>query len=312
MSKVASSIECRLMCASSCAYGIDPSSGIFDKAGIQKFYDGVGFLDDPTVVSGGLENIDAALVGMNADDGIIVAFRGTIPPIEGIPVSKQLPALLDWIQDIFFSEPEAVAGLPGKVHTGFNDAVSDLWTGIRSAVEALQNADLSIPVYYTGHSKGGPMASIAAIKAVEVSGMRPSHVYTYASARPGDLEFAKGYNALVRQTSYENYLDLVPFLPPSDSVVRIFAAIPLLGELFKDAEGWDYAPVGDRLYIKEDGDVVDDSGFLDDVRGLEIVAKLAEDQIAEIAAAHCHGCKSDNGCAGGYMRGACDGAICGS
>lgn len=312
MNKVATEIECRLMCASSCAYGINPACGKFHKDQVQKFYDGIGFIADPVAISRGADFIDAALVGQNSADGIIVAFRGTIPPISGVPVSQQLPALLDWIQDIFFSKPEAVVGLPGKVHTGFYDAVTDLWHGIEQAVSDLQNSTKSIPVFFTGHSKGGPLASIAAMKARGVAGLCPAKVYTFASARPGDTGFASGYDAAFEQISYENYLDLVPFLPPSESIVELFAAIPLIGKLFKEAEGWDYAPVGKRLYIQKDGDVVDDSNFRDDIRGLEIVTKLLEEKIGIIAAAHCHGCKTTaTNCAGGYMQGACHSQICG-
>lgn len=312
MSKIGTTIECRLMCASSCAYGIDTKDGKFHKDQVEKFYHGVGFIDEPTAVSGGIENIDAALVGKNNDDGIIVAFRGTIPPVSGIPIPKQLPALMDWIQDIFFSKPEAVAGLPGKVHTGFYDAVAELWAGIGKAVESLQNSKKSTPVFFTGHSKGGPMASIAAMKAKDVAGLCPLKIYTFASARPGDVDFAAGYDAAFSQTSYENYLDIVPFAPPSEDIVKMFAMIPLIGELFKEAEDWDYASVGKRLYIKEDGKVMSDSSVLDDIRGLEIVAKLAEGEVEEIAAAHCHACKTTaTDCAGGYMRGACGSDVCG-
>ena len=43
-------------------------------------------LADPTIITGGLDAIDAALVGLNPD-GIIVAFRGTLPPIPPITQS---------------------------------------------------------------------------------------------------------------------------------------------------------------------------------------------------------------------------------
>ena len=313
MSNVATTIECRLMCATSCAYGIDPGTGTFDRSTVERFYQGVGYAADPVAISGGLEQIDAALVGRNGDDGIIVAFRGTIPPVKGVPISKQLPALLDWIQDIFLIEPEAVPGLPGKVHTGFFNAVSRVWDGIAAEVDRLQDSGKSTPVYFTGHSKGGPMASIAAMKAKGVEGLQPARVYTYASARPGDTDFAKGYEEAFSQTSYENYLDVVPFVPPSDGIIKLFAEIPLVGELFKKAEGWNYAPVGNRLYIKEDGDVVEDNGLLDDIRGAEIAAKLVGGKVGEIAAAHCHACRDvAEGCAGGYMQGACGTEVCGA
>jgi hypothetical protein len=91
-------------------------------------------------------------VGQNAS-GIIVAFRGTLPPNEP-------DSYLDWLQDLFV-EPVAYKGLPGKVHQGFLDAVNPILQEVVSAVSSLKPSATN-PVYITGHSKGGGMAPIAA------------------------------------------------------------------------------------------------------------------------------------------------------
>jgi hypothetical protein len=46
-----------------------------------------------------------------------------------------------------------------------------------------------------------------------------TQIVTFASAKPGDSTFAKVFNRQVNQTSYEYYLDIVPFLPPSQAVM---------------------------------------------------------------------------------------------
>jgi hypothetical protein len=72
-----------LLCTAECTYGIQPNQPFAKR---QPYYDNIDFLADPTIITGGLDAIDAALVGLNPD-GIIVAFRGTLPPIPPITQS---------------------------------------------------------------------------------------------------------------------------------------------------------------------------------------------------------------------------------
>ena len=53
---------------------------------------------------------------------------------------------------------------------------------------------------------------------------------------------------------YENYDDLVPLLPPADDFIKLVAEIPVIGDLFKQAENWDYEPVGTLSYIESAAD----------------------------------------------------------
>jgi len=297
----ASTLQCRLLCACGCAYGIDTRTGTFTPPA--PFYDAVGYTETPVAISGGDDNIDAALVGTTGD-GIVVAFRGTLPP------AFDMPSILDWLQDLF-AVPRTVSGLPGQVHSGFDDSVNSVWAGVSSRVAARLKARGSQKLYVTGHSKGGAMASIAAMLFHNNSVFPTPAVHTYASARPGDKAFAEAYGRAISQTSYENYLDVVPFVPPSDDIIGSLADIPDFGTLFRSAAGWNYQPVGNRLYIEKDADVVDNDAKLDALRVLEIVGKLLELDVEAIGAAHCSGCPGA-GCAGGYMRGACPGEVCGA
>ena len=297
----ASTLPCRLMCACRCAYGIDTKTGAFTPP--SPFYDAVGFVAMPVAISGGDDDVDAALVGTTGD-GVVVAFRGTLPP------ALDLPSVLDWLQDLF-AAPRTVSGVPGQVHSGFDDAVDAVWTGISNQVTAQLQACGSKNLCVTGHSKGGAMASIAAMRFHADSAFPTPTVYTYASARAGDKAFAEAYDKTISQTSYENHLDVVPFVPPPDDIIGLLADIPEIGKLFRSAEGWNYQPVGNRLYIEKSAEVVADDAKLDSVRILEIVGKLAELDVAAIGAAHCSSCPGA-GCDGGYMRGACPGEVCGA
>lgn len=295
----ASTLPCRLMCACRCAYGIDTTTGVFTPP--DPYYDAVGFTAMPVAFSGGDDNIDAALVG-TMDDGVVVAFRGTLPP------GFDMPALLDWLQD-FFDVPRTVPGLPGQVHSGFDDSVRAVWDGISKEAAAQLKAIGSENLFVTGHSKGGAMATLAALRFHNDGAFPTPTVTTYASARAGDKAFAEAYDKTISQTSFENYLDVVPFVPPPDDLIDHLAAVPEIGRLRREAEGWNYQAVGNRRYIEHSGAVIENTAELDVVRVLEIAGKLVELDAAAIAAAHCSGCSAP-GCAGGYMRGACPGEVC--
>src|SRR5215472_8112465 len=148
------SLTCRMACASACAYGINPATGVYCPP---KFFNsGAGFTTPPQAFTA--SNINAGLVGLTAD-GIVVAFRGTIPP-------DPLTAICfrDWMDD-FFAAPKATpAGtlhVPGQAHSGFYDSTVEIIGPIAAQVRAL-DPTIATPIYVTGHSKGGAMASVGA------------------------------------------------------------------------------------------------------------------------------------------------------
>jgi predicted lipase len=162
--------------------------------------------------------MNSALIGYTYD-GITISFRGT-----------QNSSLLDWLQNaaLFLSDvtEENSLKIQGKVHNGFFRGTKSLWKPIKSLLkEMLQECEAngwSTNIYLTGHSKGGAMASIAAMLMVRDSDLPdPTHVVTFASARVGDSKFRDVYNQKVNQTSYEAHLDLVPFLPPSSTTMDV-------------------------------------------------------------------------------------------
>ena len=158
--------------------------------------------------------------------------------------------MLDWLQDLL-AEPESRPNLPGKVHTGFFDATSAIIAAVASEVLRLNPAG-GKRVYVTGHSLGGAMASIGAcIMQAAPYAIEIAQVVTFASPKPGDGAFQAAYQKVFpTQIRYENYDDLVPLLPPADDLIRAVANIPLIGDLFKQAENWDYQPVGTLRYIE--------------------------------------------------------------
>jgi hypothetical protein len=76
----------------------------------------------------------------------------------------------------------------------------------------------------------------------------------------------------------------VPLLPPADDLIRAVADIPLIGDLFRHAQNWDYQPVGTLRYIESAQDgyrIIPDHLLLMTERYLEIAAELAKDTVDE-------------------------------
>ena len=247
-------LDCRLLCACECAYDITPGTNTYNPTPPNQAYrDTVAFTSALATSCGGIEQINACLIGQNAD-GIIVAFRGTLP------LSLKDPdSLLDWLNDFFEAPTSGEAGIgkiPGLVHSGFYESTMSVISGVLAAVMAL-DPDGKIPVYVTGHSKGGAMASLAAWMLSQNMGIPVAKVVTLASPKTGDPAFQSAYQAKLPQTRYENYQDIVPLLPPSPAFLGWSNKLDLIPgapkdllRLFQKAQEWEYVPVGQLEFIQ--------------------------------------------------------------
>jgi len=295
MSSVAPTIDCRMLCASAVAYAIGGDSSL---ESCEPYYSAVGFKQQPATFVAGLDDINACLVGTN-QDGVILAFRGTLPPD-----IHDIQSLIDWMND-FRAEPIAVPGIPGKVHEGFWGSVDSFWTPVLAEVKKQMSADgTTLPLYITGHSKGGGMSPLAAIRFKALEGITPTAVYTYAAPHPGDTAFAAAYNAEMADTRYEYADDIVPHLPPTAAFIDVLAALPLVGQYFKSMTTWDYAAVGTLKFIDWEGQIVGDSIELEAERFLKLGELIVELKFGQIASDHNHLC------GGGYMSGVCPTGVC--
>jgi hypothetical protein len=244
------SLNFRLLSASGSAYDIAPGGCGYTPDTV--FSPAVSYLGTPKSICGGIDLINACLVGENAD-GIIVAFRGTLPPSLKDPES-----LLNWLED-FFAVPKSAANVPGQVHSGFYDATMSIIDGVAAAVQNL-NPGPTKKVLVTGHSLGGGMASIGAYILNQTFHIPIQKVVTFASPKPGDVGFRTGYEGVINnQVRYENFEDIVPLMPPTlrfiGLAVAVLSLLPQgrdLANLFRRAEDWNYVPVGSELFIEAD------------------------------------------------------------
>lgn len=133
-------------------------------------------------------------------DELIICFRGTESRLE------------DWVVDLDFSLVDGPFG--GKVHEGFLDGLSLVWSALDYEVRRLL-AERPRRLYVTGHSLGGALANLAAAmwaqQEVPVSG-----VYTYGQPRTGDCKYGRQFNLALRHCAFRivNDLDIVTRTPP--------------------------------------------------------------------------------------------------
>src|SRR5262249_52990758 len=109
----------------------------------------------------------------------------------------------------------------------------------------LQAAGPGARLLITGHSKGGALAPLAALRLWAMN-QTPSRVITFAGPRVGDRAFADIYNnAQIVHTRYEFQDDIVPHVPPRiGGLVDELKQIPWLGDWFADVRLADYESVG--------------------------------------------------------------------
>ncbi|MBI3866354.1 MAG: lipase family protein [Planctomycetia bacterium] len=181
---------------------------------------------------------------LQTDQFAIVAFRGTrvevipdfIARMQGSrsvddverPASGKMP-LLNW-RDVV-SDAKFVLGGDG-IHTGFRQALDQagVWDTITAHLQSLADR----PVWFTGHSLGAALATIAASRYNAVQPIQG--LYTFGSPRVGNGEFA---GAVPQNTvRFVNNQDMVARVPP-----------PIGG----------YKHVGTLKFIQPDGVIADDA-----------------------------------------------------
>jgi triacylglycerol lipase len=144
-------------------------------------------------------------VMVSATDAVL-AFRGT----------ADFP---DDIADIRFSQVTyPYDSNAGMTHIGFTQVYDSCRAAVIATVTALP---AGITLYITGHSLGGAVATLAALDVAVNTPFKQPIIYTIASPRAGDPNFANRVDSTLLTGSISrwrvvNMFDLVPLLPPRD------------------------------------------------------------------------------------------------
>lgn len=97
------------------------------------------------------------------------------------------------------------------LHQGFSEAAGT----VQSRVEdAIRRGGAEKPLFFTGHSLGGALAMISALRTGDA---KITAVYTFGGARAGDRRFFDSYGANLRSCTYRlvHGKDIVASVPPS-------------------------------------------------------------------------------------------------
>jgi triacylglycerol lipase len=128
-------------------------------------------------------------------DFVLVSFRGT-----------ESDDRRDLFDDARF---RLVPHGPGtRVHAGFKDAFERVWPRVHDRLQSLSG---SRSVWFTGHSLGAALATLAAERFAATSG-----VCTVGCPRVGDAAFARAFDSRFdgRSVRYVNDADIVTHVPP--------------------------------------------------------------------------------------------------
>jgi len=180
--------------------------------------------DDKFISVFGTDKNSAQAALIEHEDYICLAFRGT-------------DEVADWLDNInAFSTKK----LFGEFHRGFWKSVEDVWQPLMERLEVCQ-VNKKRPVFFTGHSLGGAMATIAAARFIQQD--RPfTSVYTFGQPRALTRDTARIFNIECKDRYFR-------FHNNNDIVTRVPAR--LMG----------YSHIGSYLYISQEQELHRESGF---------------------------------------------------
>jgi len=166
------------------------------------------------------------------DTKIIVAFRGTEPT-----------ELEDWFTNIQTSKTPVRSG---SVHTGFLKALQLVWKcptvqhDVFATIKQLRTNHQSI--WFTGHSLGAALATLAMAKLWWEDKIAANGLYTFGSPRVGDSEFVWAVenrfgSRIFRFVNHDDIVPRVPFYVRGYSHVGILKYLNSAGNL-RAAPSW--------------------------------------------------------------------------
>ena len=182
------------------------------------------------------------------DAFVIVGFRGTqvLKPGIGQSLGQMIKAALDDdVLDLRFRLVGFDGG--GSVHEGFKSGLDAIWESrLKPRLDELKQQKPERRIWFTGHSLGAALATLAAARYKDVQGL-----YTFGSPLVGDSDFKSAFPSDIPVYRFVNNNDVVATVPPVGLYQQL---VPRLGR---------YEHIGHLKYIESDGAIIDDPGKLE-------------------------------------------------
>ena len=158
--------------------------------------------------TGPTDTVSIGLVLWQASTGeAVIAIRGT-------------QGLLEWFQDAKIGTEKCPFTEAGDTEDGFTDVYKSFavsapgGSSVTASLAIIFGSKQVNSLTICGHSLGGALATLQALDVAANSKFKNPTVYTYASPRTGDAQFASTYDSKVPSTfRIVNTADLVPKLP---------------------------------------------------------------------------------------------------
>lgn len=162
---------------------------------------------------------------------VIISFRGT---------ELKSRSALHEIKTDLNAKPIAF-DCGGKVHRGFNDGLNEIWhgpEGLRDVIDQLTSTSPKRPLWITGHSLGGALASLCFARIPQATGL-----YTYGAPRVGNAEFVSLFKERCAWR-IENAGDPIPLIPPDIPAIKFnFSDLGLMKFMNRDGKVLNQRPI---------------------------------------------------------------------
>jgi hypothetical protein len=172
----------------------------------------------------------------STDEFVVLAFRGT-----------ESTSPKDIKSDVKANKVVCPSG--GMVHEGFSSAYEQISLEVENNLKLPANSNK--PLFITGHSLGGALATIAAKRITHEGGI--AACYTFGSPRVGDAVWMSSIKTPLYRIV--NAADCVTMMPPGGETIEVLSKILSLLPFCRPFSTWfqtkfgDYVHSGDMRYL---------------------------------------------------------------
>ncbi len=161
----------------------------------------------------------------------VISFKGTDGPVDGL-------------NNLLFGFTDFKDG--SNVHSAFYTAIEALFNDIWKDKVVVEAINHKTPIYLTGHSKGGALATLLARMISLKNPGTQLKVITFGAPRVGDNKFARNYedDKNIDHLRVQSFGDLIPHLPLTPEEFTLPYSYKDILKIFAPYASYHYVSVG--------------------------------------------------------------------